>query len=86
MYVSMYVCMYVCVCIYIYIYIYVYPALQGGVPVAPPAGGVPVAPPKGRSQGYTSKGIRPISLLTLWISEGLTRAQYQFKGVEFSCP
>ena len=31
-----------------------------------------------------SKGPRPISILRLWISEGLTQAEYQFKGVEFS--
>ena len=30
--------------------------------------------------------LRPISLLTLWISEGLTQAQSQLQGVEFSCP
>ena len=29
---------------------------------------------------------RPISLLILWISEGLTQAEPESRGVEFSCP
>ena len=30
--------------------------------------------------------VRPIPILTLWISEGLTQTQFSFKGVEFPGP
>ena len=70
-----YICIHICMCIYIYIYIYI--------------SGPAVARPPPHAQGWTpatnalSGGaqtttiysiLRPISVLTLWISEGLTRA------------
>ena len=30
--------------------------------------------------------LRPIAVLRLWVSEGLTQAESQYRGVEFSCP
>ena len=30
--------------------------------------------------------LRPISVLRFWTSEGFAQAQFEFQGVEFSCP
>ena len=35
-------------------------------------------------EGGTARS-RPISVLRLWIAEGLTRAEAEFQEVEFSC-
>ena len=73
MYVSMYVCisvyLYICISVYIYIYIYVYTVSLGDV-----------ADPRFRTSSLSVRKtavvqLRPIPLLRLWISEGLTEAQ-----------
>ena len=65
-------CMCMCMCIYIYIYIYVSSrqapfAQMSGRPPPPPSGLLVAKPPESK--------FRPVSVLRLWISEGLTQAE-----------
>ena len=73
-YIYIYVYMRICISlsiymyIYIYIYVYIYPGPLPGEPRAPRDAAAVVC------QGSEGGLIRPIPLLTLWISGGLTQA------------
>ena len=84
----MYVCTYVCAYIYIYIYIYIYNAHIRAythtyihIPAARKDMGMSeimikdyLAKKDGRASQARDKHVRPVRLLRVWVSKGLTQA------------